>query len=271
MKALLWSALALLSFGSCNSGPRHPQADLAQQKGIMNMSVQEIVDYATSIDASLGTFKEKSSLVFNITPEESLSVDQYQQDNQQTILYVVYSNSAGVNHLVSKYYLKNDSVLLVSEQQKQIENGLHYFSDRRSYLRNNIVFKIEEKSGPDSASLVGQNFSDKKSPQDKALNPYTEKLVMFRDALNGRNKFDLVFDKLIQLPNASHLLLKGKTRDGYSASILVEEPDLLIDSLKNDPRHFSARKINFKWKVKDHEAIYVPVSANLTSASGLNK
>lgn len=237
----------------------------------MAMSAQGIVNYADSIEASLGTFTKQSSLVFKISPDESLAVDQYQNTNQQPVLYVAYTSSAGTNDIVSKYYLKNDSLLLVRSQQKQLKNGLTHFSDQRSFLRNNIVFKIEEKSGTDSSSLDQQNFAEKKSPQDKTLNPYTEKIATFKDALAGLNKFELVFDKLVQLPDAHYLLLKGKMPNGYNASVLIEEPDLLIDSLQNDPMHFNARKINFNWKVRDQEAIYVPVAANLTSASGLNK
>lgn len=235
------------------------------------MSEQGILNYADSIEASLAAFTKQSSLVFKISPDESLAVDQYQNTNQQTILYVEHASSAGINDVESKYYLKNDSLLLVRRQQKQLKNGLTHFSDQRSFLRNNIVFKMEEKSGTDSSSLARQNFVEKKSPQDKTLNPYTEKIATFKDALAGLNKFELVFDKLVQLPDARYLLLKGKMPNGYNASILIEEPDLLIDSLQNDPIHFNARKINFKWKVKDQEAIYVPVAANLTSASGLNK
>lgn len=271
MKTLLCSAMSLLVLSSCNPGPKHPQADLIQQNGAMALSEQGILNYADSIEANLSAFTRQSSLVFKITPEESLSVDQYQSTNQQTVLYVEQTSNAGINDIESKYYLKNDSLLLVRRQQKQLKNGLTYFSDQRSFLRNNIVFKIEEKSGIDSSSLARQNFVEKKSPQDKALNPYTEKIDIFKDALAGRNKFELVFDKLIQLPDARYLLLKGKIPNGYNARILIEKSDPLIDSLQSDPMHFNAKKIHFKWKVNDDEAIYVPVAANLTSASGLNK
>lgn len=271
MKALLWSAMGILFFSSCNPGPKHPQADLVKQNDVMTVSAQEILNYADSIDASLPALTKERSLVFKITPDESLFVDQYRNNGQQPVCYVEHATSAGISEITSTYYLKNDSLLLVRRRQTQLKNGLTQFSDQRSFLRNNIVFKTEEKSGPDSSGLARQSFSERKNPQDKTLNPYAEKIVMFKDALAGVNKFELVFDKLVQLPDARHLLLKGKIPNGYSASILVEEPDLLIDSLQNDPRHFNARKLNFNWEIKDHEAVYVPVAANLTSAKGLNK
>jgi hypothetical protein len=271
MKALLWSAIGFLFFSSCNPGPKHPQAGLVQQNGVMTMSEQEILNYADSIDASLAALTKESSLVFKISPDESLAVDQYRNASQQPVCYIEHNSTAGISDIVSTYYLKNDSLLLVRKQQTQLKNGLTQFNDQRSYLRNNIVFKVEEKSGTDSSGLTTKRFAEKKNPQDKTLNPYKEKLGIFKEALSGLNKFELVFDKLVQLPDARYLLLKGKIPNGYSASILIEEPDLLIDSLQNDPNHFRARKIDFKWKVKDHEAIYVPVAAGLTSASGLNK
>ena len=90
------------------------------------------------------------------------------------------------------------------------------------------------------------------------------------EVLEGKDKFEMVFDNITTYPDSRYIILKSKIQNSYSASILVKQRDQFIDSLLNDPIDFKAEKLNIKWIIEDREAVYVPVAKN-TSASGLNK
>jgi hypothetical protein len=266
MKSLYLSFAGLILITACNQGPKHPQSSLSGLQSVAAMTAPEILQYADSIDAHTQNLENINSLVYDLPADTKMYVEQY-HENGKPILYVEHLDIDGLRDVVSRYYLKNDSLIFISSLQKATDAN-PAFTARRTYLRNNIIFKTEQKSGVDTAALNKQAYLNKKP---EGTNAYKDKLLTFQEALNGKSKFEMIFDKVLSLPDARYLLLKGKIPTGYAASVLVVEPDALIDSLERDPLHFRDKALNFNWEIRGREAVYVPVAASVTSAKGLNK
>lgn len=268
MKTLCLPFLLLFLY-SCQQRPKHPQAGLASAE-INVMTAQSILNYADSVDAGLNGLNKQTSLVYQIG-DATMYTEAYSA-NGKTILYIQYFNNEGVSSQAGKYYFKNDSLILVRESSLiNRENGSVY-EDKRSFLRSNISFKKESRSASSAAALQAKPYTLTSPAQStKRTGEFAENVKLLKDAVNGTNKFDLVFDNIIVVPPESRILLKSKVPNGYSANVVVTDTDSFIDSLINQPAFFKDQKLNIKWEIRDKEAVYVPVAARLTSARGLNK
>ncbi|MFD0939153.1 hypothetical protein [Pedobacter boryungensis] len=246
----------------------HPQAELTDENAT-NLTAQSIINYANSIDKNLTQFSKNTSLVYMLG-DLSFYVEKYTQNNQ-TVLLIEHSYNGGTSNSLKKYYFKNDSLILETDKNELVNEDGTVFKDARTYLRNNTVFKIENKTASTQAALtslpyIGLPLSNNNKPDQS----YLENVNSLNNVVNGNDKFDVVFESITTYPDSRYIILRSKIQNSYSASVLVKERDALIDSLLNDPINFKDQKLKFKWVVKDKEAVYVPVASN-TSASGLNK
>ncbi|ATP57899.1 hypothetical protein CPT03_16255 [Pedobacter ginsengisoli] len=269
MKLLSLFCLLSLAIISCNQGPKHPQADLVNARIGTPMTEATILFYADSIDATLNTYEKNVSLVYQLG-EATMRVEKYSL-NGKPVLFSEFKNDEGISNRIKKYYFKNDSLILLNEGAKVTKEGTDIFEDRRIYLRNNIPFTEEYRSSASLSALKSEHFQHKKKTISSQTKEYSNDIKSLNDAVNGADKFDLVFDNIISTPEESHILLKSKVPNGYTASISVQTPDAYVDSLLKDPLAFKGEKLNIKWEVKDKEAVYVPVAANVTSANGLKR
>lgn len=258
--------LLMVLFG-CNQQPKHPQADLINQSSAAAMTDESILRYVDSINANLTTLEKQSSLIF-LQGEQSMYVEKYNY-NGKPVLYEQYLDNKLISDRDTKYYLKNDSLILLQETVKT-NNGV---TETRSYFRNNIAFKKEHRTAPSYAALKKQPFLSVKSATATAQTTGNEEkqLKTMDDAIAQNGQFALHFEQFIDIPEESILQLKSTGQNSYTANVIVRTPDALIDSLQRQPANFKNEKLNFKWEIADKEAVYVPVGANLTSAKGLNK
>ena len=264
---ILYCLPVLFSIFSCNQQPRHPQADLISQSAATAMTDKSIGILADNIDANLAQLEKQSSLVY-LQGEQSMYAERY-SSNGKAILYVEQRDNGLINSETKKYYFKNDSLILVQENKK----ASNEYTDTRIFLRNNIAFSKQQRKANTAPSLLSQPYLPLKSGKDNGLkeNDYQQNIRTLEEAIAGNNQYEMLFDQFIDIPGENIIQLKSKAQSGYTASILVREPDAFIDSLKNNPQGFRNEKLNFKWKVEDKEAVYVPVAAKVTSAKGLNK
>ena len=259
----------LLFLYSCQQKSKHPQAGLASAE-INAMTAQSILNYADSLDAGLNGMNKQTSLVYQIG-DAAMYTEAY-STNGKTFLYIQYFNNEGVSSQTGKYYFKNDSLILVRESSLINRGNGSVYEDKRSFLRSNISFKKESRSASSAAALQAKPYTLISASQTtRRTGEFVENVKILEDAISGNNKFDLVFDQIIVVPPESHILLKSKMPNGYSANIVVNDTDVFIDSLINQPALFKDQKLHIKWEIKDKEAVYVPVAARLTSARGLNK
>lgn len=268
MKFLYITFLILATLSSCRQAAKHPQANLLNKNAPAIVTEQEILKFSDSIDANLNALEKQNSLIFN-KGQESLYIEKYSM-NGVPVVYKSYTEHDGLNSSVSVYYFNNDSLILVKESNKSIKQNGDLFVDKRTYLRNSIAFKREVRSASSHSSLGNkayQTLNQTTPDQDD----FPAVISTFNDALNGTDKFDLVFDNLISSAEEQYILLKSKLPNGYAAGIVVKDTDSFIDSLMNDPLLFKSKKLDLKWEIEDKEAVYVPVAAKATSASGLNK
>lgn len=251
----------------CNQQPKHPQADLITQSAATAMTDKTIRILADSIDANLDHLEKQSSLVY-LQGEQSMYAERY-SSNGKAVLYVEQKDNDLINSRTKKYYFKNDSLILVQERNK---SGNEY-TDTRVFLRNNIAFSKEQRKGSSISELLTRPYLSVKSIRDNSIREegYKQNVRTLDEAIAGNNQYEMVFDQFIDIPDENIIQLKSKAQNGYTASILVREPDAFIDSIKAMPGNFRNEKLNFKWKVEDKEAVYVPVAAKVTSAKGLNK
>lgn len=268
---LLFSIPLLLALLSCNQQPKHPQADLINQSSATAMTDESILQYVDSINANLTALEKQSSLIF-LQGEQSMYVEKYNA-NGKPVLYEQYLENKLISDRDTKYYLKNDSLILLQETIKT-NNGL---TETRSYFRNNIAFKKEQRTAASYAALKKQPFLSVK--QATSTTPTTaqttgneeKQLKTMDDAIAQNGPFALYFEQFIDIPEESIIQLKGAGQNSYTANVIVRTTDPLIDSLQHQPGKFKNEKLNFKWEITDKEAVYVPVAASLTSAKGLNK
>ena len=232
------------------------------------MTEESIVHFADSIDANLNTLEKRSSLVYHLE-ETSLYIEKYTM-NGIPVLYKTFSDNEGISSLVSNFYFNNDSLILVRENKKQPKQNTEVLQEIRTFFRNNIAFRKEIRSGLASSNLKDKQFSPLKHTNLSTDN-YVTNIKTFNDAIEGNEKFDLVFDRFLSAPDEKYILLKSKIPNGYNANILVTQSDPFIDSLMTDPMLFKDTKLNLKWEIKNREAVYVPVAARVTSASGLKR
>lgn len=229
---------------------------------------QEILNFADSLDATLNTLEKQSSLVFNKN-QESLYIEKFSM-NGVPIVYKSYIENNGVHSSASVYYFSNDSLILVKKSDRSIKQNGDLLVDKRTYLRNNIAFKQEVRSASSQSSLETKPYQTLKQTSIHE-DDFPAIISMLSDAINGNDKFELVFDQLIASGDEKYIMLKSKIPNGYTAGIVVIQEDAFIDSLATDPLVFKSRKLDLTWEIKDKEAFYVPVAAKTTSASGLNK
>ncbi|MBB2145855.1 hypothetical protein GM921_10185 [Pedobacter sp. LMG 31464] len=246
----------------------HPQADVADEYAT-NLTAKSIIQYTDSIDKNLTQLSKSTSLVYMLG-DLSFYVEKYSLANK-AILVIEHAYNGGISNSLKRYYFKNDSLILEKDKNELVNEEGTVFKDTRTYLRSNTVFKIENKTAATQSAINSLPYIDLPlSKNNKPDQSYLENVNSLNNVLNGSDKFDVVFESITTYPDSRYIILRSKIQNSYSASVLVKERDAFIDSLLNDPINFKDQKLNFKWVVKDNEAIYVPV-ANNTSANGLNK
>lgn len=247
----------------------HPQAGLPEE-GTTNMTDKSILNYAASIDRTLRDYKKEYSLIY-LSGDLSVYAEKYSAHNDG-MLYKTYTSNGTISNAVKSYYFKNDSLILVKERIKLMNEEGSVFKDVRTYMRNNVIFKIDSRTASSAEALRTLPYllvqaADNKYPEEN----YASDVKGINDAIQGTDKFEMVFDNISTYPDALYIMLKSKRQPSYKSSILVKTKDAYIDSLLNFPSQFKDDKLNFKWKIEDNTSIYVPVADTTTSAKGLNK
>ncbi|WP_316790996.1 hypothetical protein [Pedobacter frigoris] len=266
---ILFLLIVGLAFG-CNQGTKHPQADLINKNSTEALTDTAIVRLADSIDKNQQQMERQYSLVYQ-TKDEDIYVERFTWNGIPQLL-IEHIKNEGLSSITRKYYFKDNSLILIKESRMLMKSGGTVFADKRTYLRNNISFKQDARIGHSLAELQRMSFADAKQVNtSNNTEDYTKKIDLLNQAVEGSNNFEMIFDRFISTPDTKYILLKGKIPGDYSATILVNENDALTDSLINDPSLFKDRKLNVKWKIENDEALYVPVAAKVTSASGLKR
>lgn len=267
MKTIYFSVLLLFLF-ACNQKPKHPQAALINQRTANAMNEQDILHYADSLDANAKGLEKQTSLVYQIA-EGLMYAEQYCWNGKPVMLAEHISNE-GLSNRTRKYYLKNDSLVLLRENNTSAGGNAKKQEESRSYIRNNIIFKKETRAAATATALSTGTFATLQVPS-KNNTAFADNILQLKDAINASNKFEVLFDNFIPAEGESRIVLKNRLPDGYQAVVVVNDTDSFIDSLMNSPALFKDKKLNIKWQVIDQEAVYVPVAARITSARGLNK
>lgn len=268
MKATSYLFISVVSllFSACTNQAKHPQADLANQSASPAETEKSILHYADSVDAQYASLEKHVSLIYQ-SGNLSLFVEKL-SENGKPALYVEHSSNEGLTDKAVKYYYEKDSLVLVKENIKRTKDQVTVFEEKRIYLRNNIPFSQDHRLATSFSALQNKPFSPLKASGSE---DYAEQITVLNDALTGSNKFDMIFDQFITSPEGQYLLLKSKIPGSYTSSIAVKNNDLFIDSLIEYPSIFKDAKLNINWEIKDKEAVYVPVAASVTSASGLKR
>jgi hypothetical protein len=267
---IIAGSVQLLS--SCqNFKSDHPQAELINQSSTTAMTEESVIAFAEDIEHSKDNLKKLSSLVYE-RGQEKLFVEHYFNDHGDQVFIEHQRPESAIEDNTRRFYLKNDSLILVTATKLDNAANGKVYNDSRTYLRNYTIFKREVKQANNLKALTATAYQDQDIKQ--ATEDYKADLERLQDALNRSGDFELVFDKIIEYPDASFMELKSKSPNGYSATVELQEKDAFIDSLKRDALHFKEGKLNFNWKVEGMDAIYVPSGSPVstsTSANGLNR
>lgn len=270
LNCLFYAAFTFLLFHGCNFKSKHPQAEIADEAGDTGMNDKSILRFSAGIDRHISNFKKEYSLVY-VSGDLSMYAEKYSRYSNG-MLYRTFSANGTTSDMVKSYYFKNDSLILVKESSRYLNGEGEVLKDTRTYLRNNITFKIDSRSASSPEAILNLPYlnvppSDNKYPTEN----YANDIKAMNDAIAGTDKFEMVFQNITTYPDSRYIILKSKHPGNYTASILVKNNDPLIDSLVNMTSVFKDEKLHFKWAIVDKEAVYVPVADTITSARGLNK
>lgn len=248
--------------------PDHPQAEITDTNAT-NLTAKSILTYTDSVDRTLANFEKKTSLVYRLG-DLSFYVEEFNHNNQ-TILLIERANSGGISNSLKKYYLKNDSLVLIDVRNELANDDGTVFKDMRIFMRNNTAFRLTQRTASSLSAIKTLPYIETSLTQSNLSSKnYLENISTLKDVIAANNQFDVVFESITTYPDSRYIILKSKLPNSYTATVLVNQKDALIDSLLNDPLSFKDEKLRFSWIVKNQEAIYVPVGNN-TAASGLNK
>ncbi|SEA85809.1 hypothetical protein [Pedobacter hartonius] len=272
MKTIRLLSLGFLLFTICSCNyfkSKHPQA-ASPDEGATGMTDKTILNFIATTDRTLSNYKKQFSLIF-LSGDLSVYVEKYSAYGDG-MLYRTYTANGNTSSTIKSYYFKNDSLILVKEQNKIMNDGVEIYKNVRTYLRNNVAFKMDSRTASSAAALATLPYlliqpSENKYP----VEDYTGDIKGMNDAIAGTDKFEMVFDNITTYPDAHYISLKSKSPGNYKASLRVNSKDAFIDSLLNFPAVFKDEKLKLRWKIRDKEAVYVPVDSASTSASGLNK
>lgn len=246
----------------------HPEAELTDIYA-SNLTAKTITQYSDQINQNLLKLKKSTSLVYMIG-DLSFYVEKF-TENDQTVLIVEHAYNGAASNTLKEYYFRNDSLIMEKVKNELSNNEGKIIKNTRTFLRNNTVFKIENRTASSIDAINSLPYIDVPlSLNNKADKTYLENVNTLNQVLNGTDKFEMVFESITTYPDSRYIILKSKNQNNYSSSLLVKERDPFIDSLLNNPIMFKDQKLNINWIIQDREAIYVPVG-NITSANGLNR
>ena len=270
MKKAVILLFAIVVVYGCNQGPKHPQADIINKKDPEPLTAESIIHIADSIDMNYMQLEKQHSLVYERNHENSY-LERF-STNGQPQLYIEYIRNEGVSSIVRKYYLVDSNLVLIRENREITKSDGNVFDETRTYLRNNVSFKQDNRIGHSISELRSLSFLDTKQyKESKLTEDFGEKISSLDKMITGTETYEMVFDHFISAPDASYIILKSQLPSDRSASIMVQDKSALTDSLTNYPALFKDKKLNLTWKIEDGEAVYVPVADNVTSANGLKR
>lgn len=267
---MLCLGVLMLTFQSCNYfKSNHPQAALSED-GSTVMTDKSILQFTAGVDKDLSKFKKEISLVFS-NGDLSMYVEKYSMYNDAK-LYKTFTANGITSEASKSYYFKNDSLILIKEKNKLRNEEGEVYHNTRTYMRNNIIFKIDSRTASAVEAIQKLPYLAVQPAGNKyPAESYTDDIKVMDDAIAGTDKFNLVFDNITTYPEYHYINLKGARPGSYKSAILVRSKDAYIDSLLSMPALFKDKKLRLNWQIVDKEAIYVPVAATETSASGLNR
>ncbi len=246
----------------------HPQSEMINQAATTGMNEESIREFATHLDETTGQLNKTYSLVYTMG-EGSMYVEQYANAEGDRLLLEHTKND--LTNAVRKYYFKKDSLLLVSEHNiRNTEKG-KVVRDTKTYLRNFVVFKRAGRTAESDAAIQSLPFLPVKNEEGNTTEDFRDHIRTLQDALQQKDKFDMVFDNVTTYPDAAFVMLKSKAQNGYRASVRLAGKDRYVDSLVNHPENFRNERLNLNWTISNGTAIYVPEESTSTSASGLKR
>lgn len=254
---LLTLGVWLFTLSGCNYfRSTHPQAEVGTEAST-GISEKSVLAYSGTIDRNISNFKKEYSLVY-MSGDLSMYVEKYSQYNNG-MLYKVFTANGTTSTTVKSYYFKNDSLILVKDQSKVLNAEGEVYKDMRTYMRNNVTFKIDSRTAGSAAALVTLPYlvvqpAENNYPQED----YTDNLKSMNDAILGSDKFAMIFENITTYPEAYYINLKSTHSNNYKASILVTRKDSFIDSLLTYPSIFKDQALHLKWKINNTEAVYLP-------------
>jgi len=246
----------------------HPQAGLGDEHAT-DLTAKSILHFVDSIEHNLTLFDKTTSLVYMLG-DLSFYVEKYSSNNQPVLL-IEHAFDGGISNNLKKYYFKNDSLIFEALRNQVSNDDGNVFKESRTYLRNNTVFRIEERTASAETEIRSLPFVNIPLSQNLSSDQsHLDNIKTLNDIVNGTDKFEMVFEGITTYPDSRYIMLRNKIQNNYTAGILVKEKDAFIDSLLNKPIDFKDQKLKLAWVIKDREAVYVPVASN-TSANGLKR
>lgn len=255
---------------SCNFKSKHPQAALQAGEAATDITAQSALRFAELTDKNLGQYRKEYSLIYT-TGDLTLYTERY-NDQGKYVLYKAFTTNGNISTSLKSYYFKNDSLVLCKDQEKLRNGEEDLYKDIRTYIRNQVIFKVDSRTAASAAALATQPFllaapAESRYPEEN----FIRDVKSINDAINGTGKFSMVFDNITTYPDAHYITLKSKEFGHYKASIRVDQKTAFIDSLLQLPGLFRDQRLRLKWVIADQEAVYAPADEIKTSASGLNK
>lgn len=239
------AALTILFYSYCNNfQSEHPQSKLSKNETAEPLTEYSIKSWTDSINNLLPSFEKKQSLIFQ-KDNTSLSVTAY-LDKGEPVLYQENIGQAGESQTCKRYYMKDDNLVLFSEQKKypSSPDSLHITN---MYFRNNVFFYAEHISGTRENNRT-QHTTPSINPADQNK---VQNIESLENALNQKGSFNVVFQGITEYPKARYIILSKDEVNSYRAVIRVDKDDEFIKELSNNTQKYTGAKLKLDYAISN--------------------
>lgn len=176
-----------------------------------------------------------TSMRFSRNDGHAYSVTRYNQQDTTIMFSEVIEEKNGITYRST--FFKQGLPVYVEELFTNSENGMTTMTERKVYLNGAIILKALERKATHEEDIESLSFQE-----------ITMMRIQFDfdkpvRAMNQQKEFEMKFEEFLTIEGSASYLVLENSESGYSAALLLYEPDQLIQELYSDPEKYKGKTI----------------------------
>jgi hypothetical protein len=210
---------------------------------------QPIDNIVNQIDNNIDSYNKIESLRFSKETEQYEAVKFLKNDS--VVLVSEQFSTPTSNYARNFYYSKNKIILIreigfilsMADEYTQYEHNIYYYSDGSSTgFKTN--FNVED--GKEIYDDMGNQIFNR-LPLD--LTSIVIDKNRFNQAFNQEGPFEMKFGEFLIIEPQSYLILENEKSD-YDVALYIIEGDSLLDDMYVNPSYYKGKTINVKHEIQ---------------------